>query len=373
MAFLVVFLLTFFVFGGPAFAQLGTNPVTDFGFKAASAADLVNYGEARNYYLQELDLLAAKDKQGEAASVYTDLGEITQIHGGFATAEAYYKKALDLLKSLAQPNDWRLVAAMDDLGWLYVTWGKLIDGSRLMDIARTKAEHARPNDPRLIRHFDAQAAYLVVTGRYSEAQKDWNRALEIGKFNYGSNDSRYDNILIHFGQGAALFGDYQAAAQMFRRFLEIEDGLSNIRTTARAVAAGELAHVYLRLHKFSEARTWFDQAIGAFNSNPDEAPLVHSIILSYFGDFFMAQEDWSNAQLQYRQALSIQQKVLGESDAVAASMISLSKALRKLHLKDEAKDLVARAKTIVAAEKNPVQDQTVDVLALRNQPSRWQE
>jgi hypothetical protein len=70
--------------------------------------------------------------------------------------------------------------------------------------------------------------------------------------------------------------------------------------------------------------------------------------------------------LQYREALNLQQRVLGKNNAVAASMISLSKALKKLHLKDQARQLVAQAKAIAASEKTPLRDQTVDVLALRH-------
>jgi hypothetical protein len=46
---------------------------------------------------------------------------------------------------------------------------------------------------------------------------------------------------------------------------------------------------------------------------------------------------------------------------------TLSKALKKLHRNDEAKDLVARAKAIVESGNNPFEDQTVDVVALRHQ------
>jgi hypothetical protein len=48
-------------------------------------------------------------------------------------------------------------------------------------------------------------------------------------------------------------------------------------------------------------------------------------------------------------------------------MFSLARALKKLHLKHEAKVLIARANAIEGAEKSPFQDQTVDVLALRGQ------
>lgn len=40
-----------------------------------------------------------------------------------------------------------------------------------------------------------QAAALVGAGRYSEANKDWNRALEVGEVNFGLDSPAYANIL----------------------------------------------------------------------------------------------------------------------------------------------------------------------------------
>jgi outer membrane protein assembly factor BamD (BamD/ComL family) len=85
------------------------------------------------------------------------------------------------------------------------------------------------------------------------------------------------------------------------------------------------------------------------------------------GDYYMARGDWSNAQARYSEALRIQQSVLGENRAVAVSMIALSKALKKLHLKDQARNLMARAKTILSSHTDPLQQATVDVMALRRQ------
>jgi tetratricopeptide (TPR) repeat protein len=363
----MVFLLALGVSVGGAGAENNPNLVQDLQLRASRAALLGNYEEARKYYFQELDLLVADGKQVEAGGVYLELGELTQIHGAFPAAESDYKTGLDLLKRYAQPNDLRLVGAMDDLGWLYITWGRFLEGSRLMDLARTKAQEAQQNDPDLIRHLDMQAAYQLVTGRYSEAKKDWNRALDIGKMSYGPDGPEYAAILVHLGQANALYGDYDAASQMFRRFFEIEDPVSTLPSTSRAMAAGELAHAYVQLRKFSDALPWFDQALSIFKGDQDRAPLVHSILLSYLGDYYMAQDKWRNAESEYRQALDLRRKVLGDNNAVAASMISLSKALQKLHLKEEAKDLLARAKAIVENQKRPPLDQTVDVMALRRQ------
>lgn len=367
MTFFGIFLLTISVFAGSAFAENSNNPVTAVRKVSSRAAALKTYDETRRLYLWELEQLLAKGKLPEAGVICTQLGEINQLHGMFPAAETDYKKALDLLKRSVPANDLRMVKAMDDLGWMYITWGKYTDGARLMDQARARGDRARANDPGLIGHLDTLAAYLEVTGKYSEAAKQWTRAMKIGEMTFGAESPQYDNILVHLGQASALNGEYDIAAQMFRRYLDIEDRVSSTPTTSHAVAAGELAHVYVQLHKFPEARSWFDKAFLVFDSNPNEAPLVRSMVISYLGDFYMAQDDWMNAEMQYRQALEIQQKVLGNNHAVAASMITLSNALKKLHLKDQAKDLAARAKAIIAAEKNPLEQQTVDVTALRRQ------
>ncbi len=364
---IAVFLLALSLSTASTRVENNANAVRDLQAKADHAFSVGNYDDARKYFVQELNLLVAKGEQARAGDVYIQLGEMNQIHGAFSTAESNYKSGLDLLKRYARPSDLRLVGAWDDLGWLYITWGRFLEGSRLLDLAQAKAEAAPPKDPNLIRHLDTQAAYQTVIGRYSEARRDWNRALEIGKSNYGPDGLQYANIFVHLGQASALNGDYDVALEMLRRYIEMERRGSSVATTERAVAAAELGHVYAQLHKFSQARPWFDDAIGIFNSNSGQAPLVHSMVLSYLGDYYMAQNDWRNAELQYREALSIQQKVLGDNRAVAVSMMALAQALKKLHFKDEAKDLTARAKAIIAADQNPPVNQTVDVTALRRQ------
>jgi tetratricopeptide (TPR) repeat protein len=206
----------------------------------------------------------------------------------------------------------------------------------------------------------------MVFGRYSEAQKAWNRALEIGEMIYGPDGPQYDHVLVHFAQGSALFGDYASAEKMFRKYLAIE-GDNNSGTPEYAVVAGELARIDTQLHRYAEAQSWFAAATGIMDRNPESAPLVRSTILCYLGDYYMARGDWSNAQARYSEALRIQQSVLGENRAVAVSMIALSKALKKLHLKDQARNLMARAKTILSSHTDPLQQATVDVMALRRQ------
>ena len=186
--------------------------------------------------------------------------------------------------------------------------------------------------------------------------------------NYGPDQPEYNAILLHLGQAVALSGDYQTAVDMFRQYLGVQAGMPMLPTLSRAVALAELGRVYAQLHKFEEARSWFDQALWTLKGNPDGAPLIQSLVFSYLGDFYMDQGDWRNAQSEYREALRIQQIVLGENRTVASSMLLLAKALRKLHLKGQAKDLEAHANAILAAAaENPARGRTVDVVALRRQ------
>lgn len=356
------------VFASVAFSQAAEDPAGGLEMSATHAADLGQFENARSLYLRELDLLFAKGRFVKAASVYAAIGEMTQIHGDFAGAEASYRKALDLFKQYAQSSDLHYVTALDDLAWLDVTWGRLNEAARLFDEARDNAAQARPDDPDLLRHLDTQAAYYAVTGRYSEAQKNWNQALAIGTATYGADAPSYDNLLVHFGQASELYGDYRTAAQMFERYLNIEQKAPDATIGAsRAVAAGELAHTYSLLHQFADARRWFNESLGIFQNEPGQAPLVYSMILSYLGDYYAIQHEWQNAVTQYRKSLAIQHRVLGNTRSVAVSMISLARALRKVHSKDEAKQLEAQAQDIMEAHRNPARNQTVDVLALRQE------
>jgi hypothetical protein len=101
--------------------------------KAARAAELGRCDDARQFYVQELNLLRANGDRAGVGRVYIELGEITQVHGEFSITEANFKQGLALLDRYAAANDVRLVTAIDDLGWLYVTWGRFMDGSRLME------------------------------------------------------------------------------------------------------------------------------------------------------------------------------------------------------------------------------------------------
>lgn len=347
--------------------QANVSPVNALQRSADRDAQFGKYDEAVDLYTKEANLLLASGKRSEAGGVYVQLAEISHVRGAFRRAESSYKRGIDLLRRYSQPNDARLVHALDGLGWLYVTWGRDLDALRTMDQARDLGERMALSAGNLLGHLDTQAAYLSATNRYSEAQRKWKQALDVRDANYGPDSATWDVLLLHFGQASAMYRDYANAQQMFLRYMGIEDRRSPVPSISRAAAAAELGHLNIALHKLPQAQHWLDQALTMFDRAPDEAPLVLSIALSYHGDLYMAQKNWAAAQGEYRRALDIREKVVGDNHASATCMISLSRALEKLHRKNEAKGLTTRAKAILAAENNPLQKQLVDVQALRGQ------
>ena len=96
------------------------------------------------------------------------------------------------------------------------------------------------------------------------------------------------------------------------------------------------------------------------------APLAYALVLHYLGDYYMALEQWSDAEKQYRRALVMREQALGPSPLVAQSMICLSRVLEKLHRKNEAKDYKAQVRVILGSQNNPAYSgQTVDISSFR--------
>jgi uncharacterized protein HemY len=135
----------------------------------------------------------------------------------------------------------------------------------------------------------------------------------------------------------------------------------------RAVVSAELARVYTDQQKYAVAEPLFLESLQAVECERDKVPLSYALVQGYLGDYYMERSKWQDAEVQYRSALKMRLAALGDNAPdVAASMIALSKALRKLHRKKEAEQYMAQVSSILAFQKNPAyRNQTIDVRAFR--------
>ena len=334
---------------------------------AALSTGMGRYEDAKNFYRRELAVLDRRGEKAESGVAYTSLGEVLQIEGSFAEAETSYRKAVELLNQYAGPADLRTAKALNAMGWLYTLWGKVDKAKQALQKALGVASNALPEDsPKLIHFLDVQASFLTTTGKYSDAERVWQKALRIGQRAYPGDAFPYEEIFLHLGQTYATAGDEKSAEEMFRRLLEIHKPAGGMTTVAEAVVRAELAATYTHLRDFKQAEPLLLESVRMIQSTPGDVPLAHALILSYFGDYYMARSQWADAEIQYRKALAMREQMLGETAPdVAASMVSLSKALQKLHRKQEAEQLLERASCIMVLQKNPVYTGgTVDIRSL---------
>ncbi len=191
--------------------------------------------------------------------------------------------------------------------------------------------------------------------------------MEIGENAYPGDDSEYNEVFLHLGQAYAILQQYPSAEEMFQRFLASEQRTTSPGALVRAVVGAELGRVYTDQHKYAAAEPLFLQSLKVVECERDKVPLSYALVQGYLGDYYMERSKWQDAEVQYRSALTMRIAVLGENAPdVAATLIGLSKALRKLHRKKEADAYMAQASSIIAFQKNPAYTkETIDVRTFR--------
>lgn len=351
----------------PHSPRIIANDLSDLGILTE---EMGLYNDSANYFQQELDALRPL---GDAAGVdigeaYMQLGALLLVEGSLDAAEANYRKAVVLLTRHAGADDLRTVKALGGLGRLYAEWGKYQESSGLLHEARTIAEKNTPaSDPVLINILDSEAALLCQTHRYAEAERCWLRALKIAERDHGDGGLEYGALLLHLGQLYTAVQDYRAAQEMLERGLAVEQKTKEADTMDSAIAMSALGNVYLQQHKLAQAEALFQQSLGLSNANCEAIPLACAAVKSFLGDFYMAKSKWQSAEAEYQKALTMRETVLGNHLLVASSLVSASRALRKLKRRKEAREYEARAQTILSSGGNAAfnSNNTVDIRSFR--------
>jgi len=187
--------------------------------------------------------------------------------------------------------------------------------------------------------------------------------LKIAERAYGENEIQYGGLLLHLGQMYSLLGDYPSAETMFQRSLAAKEKTTGSDPVDRAIIMSSLAEAYTKHRKLAEAEPLVLQSAEACNARCSEAPISCAFIRSNLGRYYMTTGQWGTAALEFERALKLREDTLGEHPLVADSLVSLSRALRKLNRKKEAKIYEARATQILSSQRNPAYDasNTIDV------------
>ena len=206
---------------------------------------------------------------------------------------------------------------------------------------------------------------MCQTGKYREAERKWAIAVNIAEHAYGENEVKYGSLLLHLGQMYSLLGDYPAAETMLQRSLAAKEKTSGSDPVDRAVIMSSLALAYAKHRKLGEAEPLVLKSVEASKTGCSEAPTACAVIRSNLGRDYMATGQWAAAELEFERALRLREDTLGQHPLVADSLISLSRALRKLNRKKEARIYETRGTEILASQRNPAYD-TNNIIDVRS-------
>jgi tetratricopeptide (TPR) repeat protein len=247
---------------------------------------------------------------------------------------------------------------------LYTARGSAQNADAALRKAESIVNSAVPSDSvDRIPFLDYHAEWLMQAGKYTDAERVWRQAAAIGEKSLGKESPTYDVVWLHMGHLYTSIGEYKAAEEALERFLSIEAKVMPRGSLAQGVALGELGNTYAHLKDRSQqAEPTLVRSLDMLRTIPGNVPLANALVGSYLGDYYMSQHRWSDAADQYQLVLETRQQLLPNTELVADSMGALSKALEKLHRKDEAKRYKKQALAILSQQRNPLYSgNTVDV------------
>ncbi len=280
--------------------------------------------------------------------------------------------------------------------------GRYPEAAAHLEEAIKEGERARPDHPALAALLGALGQVQQQLGRFDDAERALRRALAITQKNYGAQDPEQARALSNLGSLYLQRGQRDLAELYLRRaygLLLKTAGPEDVLTAGVEAILGKLA---LERHRYSAARPMLEHALAVFERQSGPKRLSAAFVLNNLALVtVLAEHDYDGAAVRFTRAVSIVEKALGSDHpllikpltnladcygkagrtaeaelnfkrawAIAETLgaehpslgdvLSLyAKLLRKTNRRGEARQLQARAQSILdAARVRP--DHTVD-------------
>jgi tetratricopeptide (TPR) repeat protein len=229
--------------------------------KAAALRKDKNFAEADT--LLKDCLLEAQAKKAESpvvARVLDALGDSYYEQAMYDEAEKYWRQALDVRRKICEPTDIELILNLESLGKLAYRNNKQEEAQALYGEAKTLRGQKDEADKKKIASFQSQGVAALKASNHSAAINAFAEILRVSpKHLIGQKNLfiAYDNQGIGFYEKQ----QYVAAETSFKQAIALTEKYPAIARELKADAIHNLASLYHRQGKFTEAETHYKQAI----------------------------------------------------------------------------------------------------------------
>lgn len=204
--------------------------------------------------------------------------------------------------------------------------GREADAEQFCLAAIKRAEESRENYARLAASLNTLGLIYGDEMNYPEAEKAYQRALQIREQHLGSNDPAVATSLVNLGEVYENQGDYAKAEPLYKRALTIRQATLSWDSGKLASARTKLAGVYLHQAQCSDAVDLSSQSLAIKERvGGTDNPLL-TVDLTIAGNCDLLLGNYSEAELAFRRALEINKKVSkgGKSSYVGADLGNLA-------------------------------------------------
>ncbi len=269
------------------------------------------YDEASSYAQAALSTLeAAKEQLSNSTAIFlelttlTNLGTYERILGHYAQAEQTYLRGIYLAESQGLTHQQLWLKLVNALAIVYKYWGKFDAAEQLYQrVLSILIEHHGEH------HLEVATIYHNLAG-LEHARRCYSNAEPLARKSY----------------------------QLHVELL----GKQHPNTIADGAALGSILH---GLNQWDEASTFFEEAIAFFEQRLEHYEVA--INLNNLAASLQAKGELQQAELAYRRALAIKQKLFGgEHPDIGISLNNLAVLLQQSGKTNQAKELFAQALTI---------------------------
>lgn len=223
-----------------------------------------------------LEVQAVQADSIMVARLLDALGNSYFEQGMYDEAEKYWRQSLDVRRKVSDPLDMDLIANIENLGKLAYRSARQDEATKLYDEAKGLRAQREEADRKKAAALQAQGITALKAGNNAEAITAFAELLKLAP----KHTIAQRNLFIAYdNQGIGFYEKKQTAPAetAFKQAIALADKYPSISRELKADAIHNLASLYHRQGKFSEAENYYRQAIELLGSAQNKLLLPRAI------------------------------------------------------------------------------------------------
>jgi tetratricopeptide (TPR) repeat protein len=340
--------------GGFVSAALGQNEnVQQLISLGDTAFNRGQYESADRYFRSALD--AAESQHApptQMALVLANVAQILTIQGQYTDAEQMFERAVPIVRGLKDSDPSFLEVFLTNMGSLYRILGKYDKAeaalTEVQEVAARNPDSATARMPLILSDL---AALYVSTNRPKLAEATLKKALDLTP----SGNTAIVRISLDLAGLYMRQQKFSEAQRYCRQALEATQRLSGPNHPDAAMALFALGRLHAQQKRPHEAENEFRRAKETWRIAFGPKHLTVAIAGANLAAMLTAQQRYDDAELEYKDALAIQNGHQDQRSAQLAATLEGYAVLLRLKTEHDAKAMEGRARSIRTELKSKVE------------------